>query len=94
MSLLQASASEVPVIGTKIGGIQEAIIDEYNGLLVSVGDKEGLKKAIETLVTNRHVRKELGLNGRVYIKKKFSIERMVDGNLEIYQKVMSNYRAS
>tara|TARA_E500000178_G_C17038933_1_gene765392 strand:- start:17110 stop:18222 length:1113 start_codon:yes stop_codon:yes gene_type:complete len=94
VSLLQASASEVPIIGSRVGGIQEAVINKYNGLLINVGDKESFKQAIENLVIDVNFRKELGFNGRIHVKKKFSIKKMVDGYLDVYCRLMKSRQSS
>lgn len=52
---LEAMAHGVPVIGSKIGGLQDYIIDQKNGLLYEAGDIEALTKILQTLCVNRDV---------------------------------------
>ena len=71
-TMLQASASGLPVIATKIGSIPEAVLDGRTGLLVEPKSVEALRDAMETLVSNDQLRKDLGTAGRTYIEERFS----------------------
>lgn len=55
----EAFAAGIPVVGTAIGGIQEAIIDQENGLLFEMGNFRQLKNIIERLITDSAVLKHL-----------------------------------
>jgi len=57
--VLEAMACGVPVIGSKIGGISEVIIDEYNGLLVEPRDVQGLADAIVRILSDQKLRHAL-----------------------------------
>jgi L-malate glycosyltransferase len=57
--LLEASLAGVPVIGTKAGGIPDAIEHETNGLLIDIGDSEGLAQAILRIKDNPELRAKI-----------------------------------
>lgn len=57
--ILEAFAAGIPVIGSDIGGIKEAIKNEENGLLFDMGDYQQLKSIIEELVNNNALLKTL-----------------------------------
>lgn len=48
--LIEAMASGIPVISTRLSGIQELIQEDKNGLLVSPGDPQALAEAISSLM--------------------------------------------
>ena len=75
--LIEAMASRVPVIASRIGGIPEVIIDSKNGLLVSPADSSELAQAIITLHNDPEKRKRMGLAGRKIVEEKFSEEKMI-----------------
>ncbi|NOY78568.1 MAG: glycosyltransferase family 4 protein [Calditrichaeota bacterium] len=50
--ILEAMAHRLPVIGTRVSGLPEVIIDHVTGLLVRPGAPEELAEAIEWLITN------------------------------------------
>jgi glycosyltransferase involved in cell wall biosynthesis len=57
--ILEAMACGVPVIGSRIGGIPDIIVDKYNGLLVQPRDAQGLSNAIITVLSNENLRSSL-----------------------------------
>lgn len=61
---LEAMATGVPVVSTRIDAIEEYLDDGANGLLVEPGDVVGLTAALERLVTSPDLRAELGEAGR------------------------------
>jgi len=86
VSAVEASASGLPVIASKFGGIPEIIINQENGLLVDPEDFEGLGKAIILLAENEELRLKMGAKGRKYVKEKFDWNLSVDKMLKIYEK--------
>ncbi|MFH1287238.1 MAG: N-acetyl-alpha-D-glucosaminyl L-malate synthase BshA [bacterium] len=76
LAALEAMACETPVISTNAGGLPEVIKDKETGYLLPVGDIKGMaQKAIE-LLKHPKKRKKMGILGREYAIKKFSIEKM------------------
>jgi len=57
--LLEAMASGVPVVATRIGGIADIIIHEHNGLLFEPRDVEGLASAIVRVLKDERLSKRL-----------------------------------
>ncbi|MFH1612612.1 MAG: glycosyltransferase [bacterium] len=76
VSILEAMASSIPVIASKISGNQE-LVDENTGLLVPVKDSFALAKAIKELLDNKEKRIEMGKQGRIKVEKYFTCEKMV-----------------
>lgn len=65
MSALEAMAMEVPVIGTRVGGIPEVIGNSSEvGLLVAPGDVSQLRDALRHLLYDETLRLRMGRNGR------------------------------
>jgi glycosyltransferase involved in cell wall biosynthesis len=64
MSVLEAQACGVAVVGTRAGGIPDFVIDGDNGLLVASGDADALAKALDALVTDPDLRTRLAARGR------------------------------
>ena len=52
ISLIEAMAAGLPVIGTNVEGIRDVIVPNQNGLLVELGDVEGLTNALLSLLEN------------------------------------------
>lgn len=73
--LMEAMASQVPVITTRIAGVPELVDHGASGLLVAPGDTEGLAKAIRTLADDPRQRAEMGTTGRRKVESEFAISQ-------------------
>ncbi len=82
--LMEAMASQVPVISTRIDGIPELVADGENGLLVDPGDSEALGVALERLLTDPDLRARLGQEGRRTIERDYELGRQADRMLELF----------
>ena len=60
----EASACGKPVIGSKTGGISDAVIDGVTGLLVEPNDVNDIAQAVTSLLTDEQFALTLGKNGR------------------------------
>ena len=84
LSLMEAMASGLCVIGTDVGGIKSLIRDGYTGLLVRPKDTEQLSRAILELLGDEQKRKYLGQNAQTFISQNFSLEKMIRETEEVY----------
>jgi glycosyltransferase involved in cell wall biosynthesis len=73
-ALLEAMASQLPVIATKVGAIPEIIIDRFNGLLVEKQNIAELSEKIFLLLSDPKLRVEMANNARNTVLKNNSIE--------------------
>lgn len=85
VSLLQAAAAGVPIIGSRAGGIPEIVHNGVNGMLVEPGDTRQLLAAVKELLANPDLMRQWGQAGRELVKSQFSIATMVDRYLLVYQ---------
>ena len=97
-ALLEAMSCGIPCISTAIGGnrelfgwdvsrkidLGEYVITKY-GVLVNPDDTEGLSKAILCLLSNKETREAVGKGGRSIIDQNYSIDRVADKYIELYQ---------
>ncbi len=58
--VIEAMTAGTPVIGARVGGIPEIIEDGVSGLLVTPGDPDALRKALEALIADRPRRLRMG----------------------------------
>lgn len=72
--LLEATLAGVPVIGTRAGGIPDAIHNEVNGLLIDVGDAEALAHAVLRLQSDEQLQHDIEVRAPAFIDG-FSIQR-------------------
>ncbi|HCD37789.1 MAG TPA: hypothetical protein DEQ77_03525 [Candidatus Omnitrophica bacterium] len=83
--ILEAQASGVPVVATKVGGVVDIIEDGVNGVLVPPGDPEGMAEAILKVLKDNALSAALAQNARVKILSQFPLEKMAEKTLEVYR---------
>lgn len=86
--LLQASAAGIPIVASAAGGIPEAVAHGETGVLVDPGDPTALADAVSALLADPEKARAMGAEGRRRIRRLFSVERMVEGNLAVYRSVL------
>ena len=91
--LLDAMAFGRPIAATRAGGIPEIVVDGDSGLLVERENPEALGEAIARLATDRALADRLAARGRSRVEE-FSVERMTDRTIEVYERVTADRDAS
>jgi glycosyltransferase involved in cell wall biosynthesis len=90
ISLLQAAGAGVPIVAVAAGGMPEVVRDGVNGLLVPPADSAALAAAIKRLLADPGLRHRFGAAGRELVQQAFSIEHMVEGNLQVYRSLLND----
>jgi colanic acid/amylovoran biosynthesis glycosyltransferase len=75
--IMEAMATGLPVVSTRIGGIPEMVIDNETGFLVRPDDPVLLADAIEKVINDRSLGQKLGQAGHGRAQTLFSIEKNV-----------------
>ena len=92
-ALIEAAACGRAVVTTNVPGCRDAIEPDTTGLLVPVRDASALADAIQSLIEDPQRRKQMGASGRAFAEREFSIERVVDAHLSIYEKLVNNHHS-
>ena len=71
--LKEAMAVGVPVVTTRLGGIEELVEHDVSGLLVAPGDAEALAKALRRLLADAPLRRRLAIQARKVIEGRFEL---------------------
>lgn len=87
--LLEAMSRRVPVIASRVSAIPEVVHDGETGILIEPRDVDALAMAITRLLADRALRKYMGLLGASRLEEHFSVRRMVDGTLAVYDQVLA-----
>ena len=88
IALLQAASAGLPVVAVNAGGMPEAVEDGVTGRLVEAGNVDALTAALEQLLSDRELRQRMGQAGREKMRREFSVETMVEGNLRVYRELL------
>jgi glycosyltransferase involved in cell wall biosynthesis len=86
-SALLAMAHGLPVIATRVGGLQEIVEEGTTGWLIAPESPRALADAIASAAANPARLKELGENARLR-SKEFSAERMVERTEALYVRLL------
>ena len=74
-ALKEAMATGVPVVTTRLEGIEELVTDQETGLLVAASDPDALAQAIARLLAQPELRRRLATHARKVIEERFDLER-------------------
>ena len=88
MVLLEAAASGVPVIGSRVGGIGEGVIDGETGFLVPERDAEALAACMGDLLADAAMRVRMGAAARALVERRFDIDRQSATLEDFYDSVL------
>jgi glycosyltransferase involved in cell wall biosynthesis len=93
IALLEAMAAGRPVVASAIGGVNEVIVHEQNGLLVPPADALALVGAIRTLLADPALAQRLARAGRACVAEHFSVARMVAQLTDCYEDLVHSHGA-
>jgi len=87
VAALEASATGLPVVGTKVGGIPEVITDEVTGYLAENKNAKEVAKYLMLLIDQRELRNKMGLAGRKMVEEKYSWQSCLFSMQQLYYKM-------
>jgi colanic acid/amylovoran biosynthesis glycosyltransferase len=94
MVLLEAAATGVPAVGSRIGGIPEGIAGGQTGFLVPEKDPEALAQRMADLLDDSALRRVMGVRARGFVEGRFDIRRQTEKLEAFYDALLSAPRAS
>jgi glycosyltransferase involved in cell wall biosynthesis len=88
VAVLEASACEIPVVVSDAGGLPEVVDDDKTGTIVPVNDIHKAVEAVERLIFNEPLRREMGKAGREKMISLFNWDKNVDEKLKLYRSLL------
>jgi glycosyltransferase involved in cell wall biosynthesis len=82
--VLEGMMMELPVVGTRVGGIGEIVLDGETGLLVSPGDSRAIAAACRYLLSHPDAARDMGRRGRQRALAEFHPARFIDRHERLY----------
>jgi glycosyltransferase involved in cell wall biosynthesis len=88
ISLLEAQAMAKPVVGTRVGGLPEAMAEGKSGILVEPKKPKALAEAVVTLLRDQNLSKSMGINGRRFVEDRYDLEKSIDHVFKLYERAI------
>lgn len=92
VSILEAMSMSLPVVSTYHAGIPYVITNEKDGLLVKEKDKGQLAAALEKLINNADLRRQLGAAARGTVTERFTTEQVNRRIADLYRQIAGLHR--
>ena len=89
MVLLEAAATGVPVVASRVGGIPEGVVDGQTGLLAPERDVGALHVCMAALLDQPDTRRRMGAAARALVETRFDIRRQGERLEDLYDAVRS-----
>lgn len=88
LAALEALACEVPVVGYRVGGLPDVVVDGVTGYLVTFKDIQQLSDRSIEILSSPGVRDRMGAMGRQRATELFSVERCVQLHEKLYMELL------
>lgn len=72
-TVLEASATGLPIVSTRHAGIKDAVVHGETGFLVSEGDVEGMAHYMHVLATDAHLAGQMGAKARLFMENHYAM---------------------
>ncbi len=89
-SLLESMSCGLPVVSTRVSGVEDVFEKANIGAMVEVGDIAGLATGIKNLLSDPVRRTECGARSRILAEKRYSIEFVTREILTVYKRLYSH----
>ena len=88
LAALEAMASEVPSVATRVGGVPEVIDDGKTGLLADVGDIETMSRRAIDLLSDEGKLRQMGKRARIAAQTRFCSTKIIPEYEQFYRCVL------
>ena len=87
-AILEAMASGLPIVATKVGGNPEIIRNEKNGLLVKSKDINAITRAMIKIMEDSHLSQKLSKDALKTVNQKYNTKKMVKSYIDVYKEAV------
>jgi len=87
--VVEAQASGVPVVASRIGALPEIVSDPSLGILVSPGSDAETADAVMRLLADPELHRRIAEAGRRNVVERFTVDRVVDDLVRLYDRLLA-----
>jgi len=91
-AVLEAMASGLPIVATKIAGNEELVVDGVTGVLVNPEDVDSLRDGLRRLMAEEKTRKQMGRASRHRVESEYSWENVARQYSEYLERAVVEHR--
>ncbi len=91
MAVLEAMATGIPVVATRIDGTQEVIHDNENGFLINCHDVENFAKKIEILLENEDLKIKFTTISQTILSQEFDEKNVIETTKKLYKNCLEKF---
>jgi sugar transferase (PEP-CTERM/EpsH1 system associated) len=88
-TVLEAMASGLPMVGTRVGGNPELIEEGVTGTLVPRNDAESMARAMRVYTESAELCRRHGSEARRAVERRFGIDAMVNAYMAVYDQLLA-----
>lgn len=85
---LEAMAAARPIVASRVGGLEDIVVDGVSGTLVAPDNPAALADALSRLLAQPAVAELFGVAGLERLRRHFSVAAMVDGTEAVYSELL------
>ncbi len=90
LAALEAMSCGVPVVGSRVGGLHEVIVDGETGFLCDPHDVQCMTRLVLSLLKSEDYRRKTGDNARNRAIAEFGRDKIVSQYLDVYRNLLEN----
>ncbi len=87
--ILEAGFMGLPVVATRVGGVEERVIEGETGKLVEPGNEKDLVSALVQLLTDRGLRQRVGARAKQHARERYTMDRTARQYIDYYRGLLS-----
>jgi glycosyltransferase involved in cell wall biosynthesis len=88
LALLEGMAAARPVIATRVGSLDEMVIEGETGHLISIDDEPAFADALHRLLSDRVSAQVMGSAGRRFVLQHFTLDNMVNSHEQLFERLL------
>jgi len=85
LAVVEALASEVPAVATRVYGVPEMVRDNQTGYLCEAGDAECIADRLQQLLLQKDLRKSIGATGRALVMQEHNLPVQVAKLVQVWR---------